>query len=186
MASPWKLLARLVSHRRHQRQEHSSADDVKPDVLAIARPIETVGDEGLNAADPAVDEKLHLRHQSEVLSADPDHAEESASGVHGTVDIEGANLKETTDPALSDETDTAAHDATKPLQTREVAERKRSRPSKKAERVEGISPPSPAVLTNSNDAISLDEEIRLLRNQLARRLQLQNSQLKKMLERFER
>jgi hypothetical protein len=38
----------------------------------------------------------------------------------------------------------------------------------------------------SDDAISLDGEIRLLRDQLARKLRLQNAQLKRMLDRFER
>ncbi|CDZ31225.1 Hypothetical protein, partial CDS, partial [Neorhizobium galegae bv. officinalis] len=41
MASPWKLLARLVSPRRQQTQEHGSTDDVKPELLAIAKPTET-------------------------------------------------------------------------------------------------------------------------------------------------
>ncbi|NEJ72862.1 hypothetical protein GR197_20360 [Rhizobium phaseoli] len=36
------------------------------------------------------------------------------------------------------------------------------------------------------DEISLDEDIRVLRGQLARKLKLQNAQLRKMLERFER
>ncbi|CDZ64952.1 Hypothetical protein, partial CDS, partial [Neorhizobium galegae bv. orientalis] len=90
MASPWKLLARLVSPRRQQRQEQGLTDDVKPDVLAIAKPTETVADNGLNAADPPVDVKPALHEQSEAVSADPDHSEETASGVHGTADIESA------------------------------------------------------------------------------------------------
>ncbi|CAN7550107.1 hypothetical protein LJR255_003911 [Pararhizobium sp. LjRoot255] len=55
----------------------------------------------------------------------------------------------------------------------------------KAEKAEVVPQPSPGVPTVSDDAISLDEEIRLLRDQLARKLQLQNAQLKRMLERFE-
>ncbi|MCJ9673046.1 MULTISPECIES: hypothetical protein [unclassified Neorhizobium] len=171
MASPWKLLARLVSPRRQQRQEHRSTDDVKPDVLAIAKPIETVADIGLNAADPPIDEKPVAYDPSEAVSADPDHPEETASGVHGTVDIEGARRVEAADPALADDAGTAARDALKPSQTGEGATRKRGTRGKKAA---------------SDDAIRLDEEIRLLRDQLARKLQLQNAQLKRMLERFER
>jgi hypothetical protein len=52
--------------------------------------------------------------------------------------------------------------------------------------VEAVLPPSPAAPTVPNDTISLDEEIKPLRNQLARKLQLQNAQLERMLERFER
>ncbi|WP_141105532.1 MULTISPECIES: hypothetical protein [unclassified Rhizobium] len=42
---------------------------------------------------------------------------------------------------------------------------------------------APAV---SNDFLTLDDEIRQLRSQLAKKVQLQNDQLRKMLERFER
>ncbi|CDZ67241.1 hypothetical protein [Neorhizobium galegae] len=186
MASPWKLLARLVSPRRQQRQEQGLTDDVKPDVLAIAKPTETVADNGLNAADPPVDVKPALHEQSEAVSADPDHSEETASGVHGTADIESARPVEAADPALSDDAAAVAHGALKPSHTGEGATRKRSRRGKTTEPIEAVSPPSPGVPAVSDDAISLDEEIRLLRTQLASKLQLQNAQLKRMLERFKR
>ncbi|TCU07561.1 hypothetical protein [Rhizobium sullae] len=186
MASPWKLLARLVSPRRQQRREHGPTDDVKPDVLAIAKPTETAADNGLNTADPRVDEKPALHDQSEAVSAGPDHSEETASGIHGAADTEGARPVEVADPALSDEAGTAEHDALKPSQTGEGATRKRSTRGQKAAGGEAVPPPSPAVPAVSDDAIRLDEEIRLLRDQLARKLQLQNAQLRRMLERFER
>ncbi|WP_105436556.1 hypothetical protein [Neorhizobium tomejilense] len=186
MASPWKLLARLVSPRRQQRQEQGSTDDVKPDVLAIAKPAETAADNGLNAVDPKVDEKPVAYEQSEAVSAAPDHSEETANGVHGTADIEDARPAEAADPALSDEAGTVAHNAPKPSQTGEGEVRKRSTRGKKAEPIEAVPPPSPGVPAVSDDAIRLDEEIRLLRDQLARKLRLQNAQLKRMLERFER
>ncbi|MBY3101175.1 hypothetical protein HFO69_26270 [Rhizobium laguerreae] len=186
MASPWKLLARLVSPRRQQRQEHGPTDDIKPDVLAIAKPTETVADNGLNAADPKIDEKPVAYEQSEVVSAVPDHSEETASGIHDTADIEDARSAEPADPALSDDAGTVARHALKPSQTAEGATRKRSTRGKKAAGGEAVPPPSPGVPAVSDDAIRLDEEIRLLRDQLARKLQLQNAQLKRMLERFER
>ncbi|KAB1083676.1 hypothetical protein F4V91_29860 [Neorhizobium galegae] len=186
MASPWKLLVRLVSPRRQQGQELGSTDDVKPDVLAIAKPTETVADIGLNAADRPVDEKQVAYDPSEAVSADPDHSEETASGVHGTADIEGARPVEAADPALSDNAGTAAHDAPKPSQAGEAATRKRSTRGQKAAKGEAVAPSSPGAPAVSDDAIRLDEEIRLLRDQLARKLQLQNAQLKRMLERFER
>jgi hypothetical protein len=186
MASPWKLLARLVSPRRQQRQEHGSTDDIKPDVLAIAKPTETAADNGLNAVDPPVDEKPVAYEQSEAVSADPDHSEKTASGIHDTADIEDARSAEPADPALSDDAATVARHALKPSQTGEGATRKRSKRGKTAEPIEAVPPPSPGVPAVSDDAIRLDEEIRLLRDQLARKLQLQNAQLKRMLERFER
>ena len=186
MASPWKLLARLVPPRRQQRQEHGSTDDVKPDLLAIAKPTETAVDNRLNAAEPPVDEQLVAGEQSDAVSAAPDNFEETASGLHGTADIEGASLAEAADPALSDEAGTAAHDALKPSQAGDGAARKRSTRGKKAAGGEAVTPSSPGVPAVSDDAIRLDEEIRLLRDQLARKLRLQNAQLKSMLERFER
>ena len=44
----------------------------------------------------------------------------------------------------------------------------------------------PDVSIPSHDTLSLDDEIRLLTGQLAEKLRLQNAQLRKMLERFER
>ncbi|MCQ1776336.1 hypothetical protein NOJ05_03910 [Neorhizobium galegae] len=186
MASPWKLLARLVSPRRQQTQEHGSTDDVKPELLAIAKPTETAADNGSNTAAPPVAEKAAADEQSEAVSADPDHSDETASGVHGTADIEGARPAEAADPALSDEAALVARETRKTSQAGEGATRKRSRRGKATETIEAVPPPSPGVPAVSDDATSLDEEIRLLREQLARKLRLQNAQLKRMLERFER
>ncbi|MBY3316607.1 MULTISPECIES: hypothetical protein [Rhizobium] len=174
MASPWKLLARLVSPRRQQRQEQGSTDDVKRDVLAIAKSTETVAGNGLNAAGAPVDEKPVASEQSEAVSADQDHSEETASGVHGTADIEGARPVEAADPALSGNANSAVHDAPKPSQAGEGAMRKHSTRGKKAAGGEAVPPPSPGIPAVSDDAVRLDEEIRLLRYQLARKLQLQN------------
>ncbi|NTI78604.1 hypothetical protein [Rhizobium rhizogenes] len=186
MASPWNLLARLVSPRRQQRQEHGSTDDVKPNLLAIAKPTETAADNGLNAAAPPVDERPVADEQSEAMSADPDHSDETASSIHGTADIEGTRPAEAADPALSDEPGTIAREAPKPSQIGEGATRKRRKLVKSTELIEAVLPPSAPAPAVSDDTISLDEEIKLLRNQLARKLQLQNAQLKRMLKRFER
>ncbi|NKL12569.1 hypothetical protein GFL78_11335 [Rhizobium leguminosarum bv. viciae] len=186
MASPWKLLARLVSPRRQQRQEHGSTDDVKPDVSAIAKPTETADNNELDAAGRLADEKPVASHQSDAVSADPDHSEDAASSVDDTTDVESATLEKADDPVSFDDADTAAHDAPKPSQIDEGAARKRSRRDKKAEAIAVVLPPSSRAPAVSGDAISLDEEIRVLREQLARKLQTQNAQLKRMLERFER
>lgn len=186
MASPWKLLARLVSPRRQQRQEHGSIDEMKPDVLAIAKPTETAADNGLNTADPPVDEKPVADDQLEAVPAPPDHSDDTASSIHGTADSEDARSAEAADPALSDEPGTVARDAPKALQAGEGVTRKRRKLPKSAEPVEAVLPPSPAAPAVLDDTISLDEEIKLLRDQLARKLRLQNAQLKRMLERFER
>ncbi|TCA30168.1 hypothetical protein E0H70_16395 [Rhizobium leguminosarum bv. viciae] len=186
MASPWKLLARLVSPRRQQRQEHGSTDDVKPDASAIAKATDTAANNDLNAADRPAGEKPVSHRHSAAVSADPDHAEEAASSVDDTTDVESATLEKAADPALSNKADIAAHAAPKLSQIDEGAARKRSRQVKKAKVDDVVSQPSPHVRIMSDDAISLDGEIRLLRDQLARKLRLQNAQLKRMLDRFER
>ncbi|MBY5456835.1 hypothetical protein HFO89_10730 [Rhizobium leguminosarum] len=181
MASPWKLLAGLVSRRRQQTQEHGSTNDVKPDVSTIAEPTETT-DNRSKAADRAANEKPVTHEQHEAVS-DPHHAEEAVSSVE---DVESATLEKAAAPASPNEADIAAHAAAKPSQIDESAARKRSRQAKKADVVDVASQPPPRVSIVSDDAISLDGEIRLLRDQLARKLRLQNAQLKRMLDRFER
>lgn len=184
MASPWKFLARLVSPRRQQRQERSSTDDVKPDLLAIAKPTETAADNGLTAAEPRVNEKPLGDDRLEAASADRNRSDQTANRIPGTTDWEDARPVEAT-PTLSDAA-LIARDAPKPLQTDEGATRRRRKLAKSAEPVEAVPPPSPAARTVPDDRISLDEDIKLLREQLAVKLRLQNAQLKRMLERFER
>ncbi|TAU73467.1 hypothetical protein [Rhizobium leguminosarum] len=186
MASPWKLLAGLVSRRRQQKQEHGSTDDVKPDVSAIAKPTETAADNRSKAADRAANEKPVTHEQHKAVSVASHHAEEAVSSVDDTADVESATLEKAVDPALSNEADVAGHPSPKALPVGEGPTRKRSRQSKKAKTIAVVLPPSPGVATVSDDAVSLDGEIRLLRDQLATKLRLQNAQLKRMLDRFER
>ncbi|MBY3003790.1 hypothetical protein [Rhizobium leguminosarum] len=187
MASPWKLLAGLVSRRRQQKQEHGSTDDVKPDVSAMAEPTEAAANNRSKAADRAANEKPVTHEQHEAVSVDPRrHAEEAANSADHTTDVESATLEKAVDPGLSNEADVAAHSSPKALPVGEGPTRKRSRRSKKAKTIAVVLPPSPGVAAVSDDAVSLDGEIRLLRDQLATKLRLQNAQLKKMLDRFER
>ncbi|TAU37447.1 hypothetical protein ELI44_34185 (plasmid) [Rhizobium ruizarguesonis] len=184
MASPWKLLAGLVSRRREQKR---SADDVKPDVLAIAKPAETATKNELGATDRPADEKPVLDSPSAAVSVDPDQSQETASAVDDRADIEDAKSAEAADPALPDVANTAGRAAPKISRVGGGQTRKRSM---RRTRVEAIAvvvlPPSQTISAASEDAINLDEEIRLLRDQLARKLQIQNTQLKRMLQRFER
>lgn len=182
MASPWKFLTRLVLPRRQERQENGSIHDVTADVSAIAEPTKRTADKGLSTANPAIEEEPIAHDQSEVVSAAPALSEAAASAVDGATDVAGATFLKAVDPILSDEANMAARDGRKLPWISEAATRKRSKRAKKAETIDP--PPSPAA--GFDEAISLDEEIRLLRNQLARKLQLQNAQLNRMLERFER
>ncbi|ACS60496.1 conserved hypothetical protein (plasmid) [Rhizobium leguminosarum bv. trifolii WSM1325] len=76
--------------------------------------------------------------------------------------------------------------APNPSRIDEGTARKRRRQARKADVVDVVSRPSPRLAIVSDDAIRLDGEIRLLRDQLAGKLRLQNAQLKSMLDRFER
>ncbi|NNH67740.1 hypothetical protein [Rhizobium laguerreae] len=186
MASPWKLLAGLVSRQRQQKQEHGSTDDVKPDVSAVAEPAETATKNDLGATDRPDDEKLVFDSPSAAVSADPDHSEETAIAVDDRADIEDAKSAEAADPALPHVASTAARAAPKISRVGDGQTRKRSMRRTKMEATAVVLPPSRTVSAASEDAINFDEEIRLLRNQLARKLQVQNTQLKRMLERFDR
>ncbi|MGZ2426319.1 hypothetical protein HLH89_34485 [Rhizobium laguerreae] len=183
MASPWKLLAGLVSRRREQKR---SADDVKADVLAIAKPAETATKNELSATDRPADEKPALASHSAVASVDPDHADKAASAVDDRADIEDAKSAGAADPALPDVVNTAARAAPKIARVGGGQTRKRSMRRTTVEEIAVVLPPSRTVSATFEDALNLDEEIRLLRDQLARKLQIQNIQLKRMLQRFER
>ncbi|AGS26421.1 hypothetical protein NXC12_PE00293 (plasmid) [Rhizobium etli] len=185
MASPWKLLARLVSPRHQQRQEGGSTGDMKPDLLAIANPTETAADNGLTTGEPPADEKPVAEDQLEAVLAAPDHSQ-TESSAHGTAGSEDTKHVEAAGPAVSDDAASVAREPRKTSQVGEGATRKPIRRGKTAARSEVVLPPSPGVRAVSDDAIRLDEEITLLREQLARKLRLQNAQLKRMLERFER
>jgi hypothetical protein len=186
MVSPWKFLTRLMSQQRSRSQEHGSSDNVKADVLAIAGPTGAAADNGLNAAVPSVDEKTVPRYQRAMVSGEPDQSEKPESDVESAADIEGAKAVEPLDPDLSIHADTVAHHASKHLNIREDEAQKRGTPAGKAEKIEAVAPSSARVATIPNDAINLDNEIKRLREQLSRKLRLQNAQLKRMLERFER
>lgn len=186
MASPWKLLARLVSPRRQQRQEHGSTDDVKPDLLAIAKPTETATDDGLSTADAPSDEKPVGDDRPEAVPAISNRSDETANSIQGKADVEDAKPVEATDPALSDDVAPLAREAREPSQAGKGGTPKRSRRNKAVARSEAVPPIPSGVPAVSDERISLDEEIRLLREELSRKLRLQNAQLKRMLERFER
>jgi len=186
MASPWKLLARLVSPRREQKEQDGATDDVTPEVLISSEPIETAADEGLDTTERLAVEQPQPRDHIDAILENTGDTQETGSSVQATVGTESAAGIESVQVALSDDADIGGRDASKPSRTSEDTPRRRSRRGKKAEAVEAVPQPSPVVATHSDDAISLDDEISVLRGQMITKLQLQNAQLKRMLERFER
>ncbi|PDT05466.1 hypothetical protein [Rhizobium sp. M1] len=179
MASPWKLLARLISPGREQKRENGSDQKVTPDTLAIAGPTETPAEKSLISAVRPASEGPPRHGHSPAISTEFVVSKEVGIGGHDQVEGQDAKNVEAADPppfgGLG--TDIAAgHDATGLERTLEVAPRKKASAA--------IANAAPAVHTA--DQMSLDEDIRVLRGQLARKLRLQNAQLRTMLERFER
>ncbi|WP_244505384.1 hypothetical protein [Rhizobium sp. LCM 4573] len=182
MASPWKLLARWVSPRREPKEENRSTNDVKPDVRDDTEPLETTIHDGLVSTELRVPEQPQPHDQIGTPIEDLEHARETGSRVQAIADVERDTGVEAAHMALSKAGGAGASDTLKVTRTSEGAKRTRSKRGKKAEAVEV----APLQSTIFDDVVSLDEEIGLLRDQLARKLHLQNMQLRTMLKRFER
>lgn len=157
MASPWKFLVRLVSPRRLEKQEGAAIGDVKPEVLAIAGPTEAVVGESLHIGDKSASEPPRPIDRSDVF--DPVLPDLGVSPADAEPEIE---VIAAAAPAM------------------------RRTPVKKVEAVAVVSQILPAAHSVTDEIMGLDEEIAALRARLASKLRLQNTQLTKMLERFER
>lgn len=185
MASPWKFLARLVSPRRQQRQEDGPIEDVNPDLLGIADSTEKPAEESLNSVGLPGGEKPQPFDRSDVLSA-LGPSEETGSDLHHTVERDSAEVVEVSGSALSNISVSRADGTQKVEEIPEATSAKRRRRARSVETGVVVSQTSPAVPIISDEITNLDDEIRILRRQLVNKLRLQNAQLKKMLERFER
>ena len=104
-----------------------------------------------------------------------------------TVEPDSSEVKDVSRPQLLDTVGPPADSASNVNETSKATPTKRKGRTRTVEPVVAASKALPAVVAASDDeATSLDDEIRVLRGQLVRKLRLQNAQLKKMLERFER
>lgn len=186
MASPWKFLARLVRGREHRRDD-GLINDEEPDILAMPGPTtapasETYADLPGNDCAPSHD-------QSDLASSKLSPLEEAGSDIQHTLISEGVRAVKAADPVLSDDANAvtnAAQSATRLERTAEGASGKHRSRRKNAETLAVAAQPAQVIDGAPCDAMSLDQEISMLRRQLASKLQLQNAQLKKMLERLER
>jgi hypothetical protein len=189
MASPLSFLRRLVSRRGEPKQDADKVDEAKPDVLAIAGPTETVAEEGFgDAARPATLEPPR-QDPSDPVSAETATVGEAETGTDDTADGVRASIPAPGGSASANEAGiaaTAAHEAAELDPPVAGMTRKRRGHGKNTRPVVVPAEVSQAPRTPSDETISLDEEIKVLRGQLAERLRIQNAQLKKMLERFER
>lgn len=192
MASPWKFLARLASRRREWKEPQGGlTGDMKSEEATSPEPVEAATDNTLNPSDRLVEGEPQPADQPDAVMTVRDHSAEAGSSVKGKVDLESAKLVDAASPALSNDADfttTPTYDALTFSSSKKgpSGKQKRSQAASVAKSVEVFPQLPTSKSTFSDEVQSLDEEIRLLRERLARKLQLQNAQLRIMLERFER
>ena len=165
MASPWKLLARLVSPRRQPAQDEATDEGASPAVSPVVGSTDKPG---------AVDEL-------DGPSAAHGPLEETGgdNAIDGTLEKNDADVPTGNRASLDDA-------APKIKKTAKAVSHRRSGRLKPVETPAAVVQASPGARTISEGMSDLDAEIRFLRKQLANKLRLQNAQLRKMLDRFER
>ncbi|WP_141105729.1 hypothetical protein [Rhizobium sp. R693] len=173
MASPWKFLVGLT--RRHGRGNESTAIEDTSDA-PVAK--ETQEPAPLQPADGAQD----IADPVDAVSTATDDSPDTETVVAGAALPDEPGLRQvddldtTTGPGL--QTDAVDGSATTKLRKPRASRKKN---------VPGVIQPTPSTApVISNDFQDLEDEIRQLRSQLAKKLQLQNAQLRQMLERFDR
>lgn len=183
MASPLKFLRRLVSGRGERKEDAGELNEAKSDVLAVAGPAEMVVDE---AAPPAALEPPHQDPDDAVYSETvPGYDAETETGgtAHGVrYSIPVGGLSSAGEPGVA----VTATDAVELYPAVEGPARKQRTPSKYGRPAVVADHVYQEARSQSDYTVSLDDEIKVLRVQLASKLKIQNAQLKKMLERFER
>jgi hypothetical protein len=184
MASAWTFLARLVSPRRQQEQEHGHIEDANPDVREIAVSTEKPAEESLSSADQQGGEQPSFE-RTDLPSIALGLSEQTGGDVDDAVEGDRSGAGEVSGQDLSDSDISLAHGAHTVEKTVDAAPARRRRRARQIARAV-VAKSSPAVPSVSDETTSLDDEIRELRRQLAGKLSLQNAQLRKMLERFER
>ncbi|WP_426237982.1 hypothetical protein [Pararhizobium sp. DWP1-1-3] len=180
MASPWKFFNRLISPRR-QRKQDDTAIGIEPDVAAISEQTDTPVGENV---DQPTRETPAPFIQIEPFSAEPKPPIQTGRDGQDTPQSDSDGGAGTSNPATQGIGATIASAPSRERSGAKAMGKRRGRAEKIATD-EGVSQPA-EVVPKISDEIILDHEIRMLRIQLTSRLRLQNDQLKKMLERFER
>ncbi|WEZ85573.1 hypothetical protein P6U16_26450 (plasmid) [Rhizobium sp. 32-5/1] len=180
MASPWKFLTRLISPRR-QRKQDDAAIGVEPVAALSEQTVTPVGE----SVDQPTRQTPTPFVRTEPFTAEPKLLIQTGGDGRDTAQSDSERGAGTSDPATYGITATIASASPRDKPSAKVAPGKRRGRTKKIATVEGVEQPA-EVIPKISDEIGLDQEIRMLRIQLTSKLRLQNAQLKKMLERFER
>ncbi|MDH4441315.1 MAG: hypothetical protein QE284_13120 [Rhizobium sp.] len=186
MASPWKFLASLVSPRRQKGPADEKAADRAPEEPGTAGSGKRFVGESLDSVDLPRAKSFRPLHPADGLAAPHGAAGQAVDHHQDTVEPDSSEIEDVSRTQLPDTVVTPADGASNLNETSKAVPTKRKGRTRTVEAVVAASKATPAALAASNEEVSLDDEIRALRGQLVRKLRLQNAQLKKMLERFER
>ncbi|RWX81047.1 hypothetical protein EPK99_01570 [Neorhizobium lilium] len=189
MASRWNFLARLTSRRQDKGEHETSTDEGSPQAPSSTELSEPADDNASNPPDGSIPAEIKSADRHDATSAGLAQPAELGNDVQGANNVDSAGFEPTVNPIPSSDIDTAVtilNDVGSPSQVAQGTTRKVRGSRKTARESDVVAQTSPAIPTYLEEQLSLEDEIKTLREQLSRRLQLQNAQLKKMLERFER
>jgi len=174
VASPWKFLVGLT--RRHGKDNKGAfIEDTS------ATPVASETQEPAQLRPPAApalptDGAQDTADQVDAVSTTTDNSRDTEKVVEGPAGADEPGLRQVDDLGLQ----TGAVDGS-------ATKKPRKRRAFRNKNVSAAIQPTPlAAAAVSKNFQDLDNEIRQLRSQLAKKLQLQNAQLRKMLERFDR
>ncbi|AUX78739.1 hypothetical protein [Sinorhizobium fredii] len=198
MKTPWKFLVKLTS-RRSSAKALDSSDGYDTDPEALERNVEHTSTLPTNstqavsqpghAEDVSVDQVSVASDEAKVdddieeAEKPPLDLEEAQPAARLEADHSGGKTNSTA-PTSTAGTKLRRKPATKGREGRKKARAHMAARNTASKNDKSVKPPSSRDLF-FHDVETLDEEIKMLRTQLARKLYLQNVQLKKMLERFE-
>lgn len=172
MASLWNFVARLTSRRPKEPQRSPPTAVVEQQGAATLLAARAVRDDAAPLSEPP---------QPGATAGEPGKALDSVDRAArpGT-----ARATDAADHAVSDNGNKVAAEPIIPSSLHALRVLAPRRPRNRA--AEAIAGPHANAPTVTAQAISLDDEIKLLRSELISKLRLQNAQLKTLLERFER
>jgi len=181
LASPWKFLTRLVRPQRPETDDGKANRDSKPDVAQS----ETTGEKDVKHADPPATETQEAVDQSAPVIVEPAQGgakKRRARKKNGGIALEGEPVS---DPTWSTKTPREGVGPERAVVIAKPLPERRTR-SKVLKSVTIVSTTLPATRSAADEIMHADEEIKQLRLELADKVRLQNLQLRKLLERFER
>jgi hypothetical protein len=194
MKSPWKIFSLLTSRRRSQKtelapfelsQRGASQKETLRVRLVIANPRPAIAHDGIPRIDlmatTAIPEAVPNGMQAVLVSAPVEELRESVpTEVKSPGDMTGTSVDQALDSATA-RVMPRTKSGNSAIRDGSVTGPQTGVGSKDDRFVTSATVPDPAL-----EAVSLDDEIQQLRQQLAEKLLVQNDQLRKMIERFDR